>query len=701
MILFALIVLALPLKSQEAFTSTSFADTVRQYGVFGAYNLNYHIADFRKLPGIPNCCLGFKSGQGKGYTAGAYIEIPLPFRLFAGLRASFTQLDGWLQQKETTWVRLQDSLVIGSFEHNLKSNIFTFGFEPYFRYNPFYGLGLFAGGRIAFPLIKKFEQWEQLVEPHDRGVFVDTQSRIRNKFSGNIPEAKSIQADFHFGLSYDLALSKNKSFILSPFVSYHIGMNDIADSVKWKVNSFRIGLSIKYLPIHKEKPKEIKPREEFRRVFIIDTIIVENESVLRTKFSFGKEKRDTIIEKSTELITITEKIHRTDTLFRKPKPIAKIDVNTTTIYLETQFVTQAFPILPIVFFEYNSSEILDFYEKIQHTDEFNYDSLPTKPLELNKQILNIIGYRLKQKPESQITIIGFSDSTTEKANCELAQKRAQAVKSYLVDVWNIEPKRILVQTGKEKCYPKNRTITPNDSGYSENRRVLISSTDPEILQPVAKKRFLELLDFKPKVLEFNPTNSFLPGLRRWNLNVEAEGKTILSYSGNQIPSTINENIQEKLADLLTHNQTLIVNFSVEDNEGNISQDKKKITVINDTNEIEIQRLSLILFDVASSEIPRGTKSEIAKFLTTNSELTQARIIGYSDILGDRDFNYELSKKRAEKTLELIKNIDPNIEIIEVKGLGSSRFPPGIKSYSSPPERFLSRTVYIELIKKWK
>ncbi len=98
---------------------------------------------------------------------------------------------------------------------------------------------------------------------------------------------------------------------------------------------------------------------------------------------------------------------------------------------------------------------------------------------------------------------------------------------------------------------------------------------------------------------------------------------------------------------------------------------------------------------------QSRKKEIKNFLSVNSELTQARIIGYSDILGDRDFNYSLSQKRAEKTLELVKSIDQNIEIIEIKGVGSSKLPPGINSYSTPAERFLSRTVYIELIKKWK
>lgn len=676
-------------------------DTVRQFGIYAGYNLNDHNPDFAKLPGIPNCCKGFTNGTGTGFSAGFFIETPLPYSLFAGLRATGTSLDGWLKEKEHTFIRDGNNIIDGIFEHNLKANIITVGFEPYIRFNPFLGFSVYFGGRLAFPLVKKFEQWEQIVEPADRGVFVDTQSRIRNKYSGDIPKAKPIQTDLHFGISFDFPMNKHKSLILAPFASYHIGMSDVADSVKWTINSLRLGLAIKYLPIKIEKPKEFHPLQEHRTIYKIDTILVENEKVLRTKFLFGLERKDTIVNRTKEKIITTEIISRTDTIFKKPKPVAKISINTGTIHLETQFVTQAFPLLPILFFELNSSEITDFYHKIDNPNEFNFDSLPTRPLELNKEVLNIIGYRLKQKPNSKVTIIGYADSTTEKADCELARRRASSVKDYLVNVWKIDPARVQVQTGKGRCYPRNRTITQNDSGFAENRRVLISSNDPEIMQPISKKRFLEILDFQPKVLEFDPKKSKLYGIKNWNLEVISNNSPTLSYNGEGNPIIIKEEVQEKLLNILKQNQTLDVVFKLTDSEGNVSIDKKQIQVVNDTNEIEIQRLSLILFDVSSSEIPPITKKEIKNFLSVNSELTQARIIGYSDILGDRDFNYSLSQKRAEKTLELVKSIDQNIEIIEIKGVGSSKLPPGINSYSTPAERFLSRTVYIELIKKWK
>lgn len=679
----------------------SIPDTVRQFGVFGGYNYNDHNPNFAKLPGIPNCCKGFTNGVGKGYTAGVFLEMPLPFSLFAGLRASATKLDGWLKEKEFTYLRDGNEIIEGIFEHNIKANILTLGFEPYIRFNPLLGISIFAGGRIGFPIVNNFEQWEQIVEPADRGVFVDTQSRIRNKYSGKIPKAKSVQTDIHFGISYDLPLNKLHSVILSPFVSFHFGMSDFADSITWKANTLRIGLAIKYRPIKVEKPVVLPPEEEFHRKIKIDTIVVENEGVLKSRFALGREISDTTITRTKDKIIITEHITRVDTLFKKPKPVAQIEINAGTIYVETQFVTQAFPLLPIVFFDYNSEQITDFYYKIASPEKFNYDSLPTNPLELNKNILNIIGYRLKQYPKAKITIIGYADSTSEKADCELARRRANSIKKYLEDVWKIEPSRLLVKTSKEKCYPRNRTITQNDSGYAENRRIEIKSSDPVILEPISKKRFLELIDFKPKILQFDPKNSKLLGIKSWKLEVKSSTKPILSISGDGNPTLIREDVKDKLLSSFTSSQILDVDFTLEDFEGNVSVDRKQIIVINDTNEIEIQRLSLILFDVSSADIPPETKAEIQKFLTINSELTQARIIGYSDILGDRDFNFSLSQKRAEKTLSLIKSLEPNIEIIEMKGIGSSAFPPGITSYATPAERFLSRTVYIELIKKWK
>lgn len=676
-------------------------DTVNSYGFFIGFGWNKHLTNFQKLPGIPNCCKGFKNGVGSGISAGAFMEIPIPFSLFAGMRATLLQLNGWLKEKEGTWVRIDNDTLIGVFEHNLKTQYTTIGLEPFLRWNFWRGLSIFFGGRLAFPLQKKFNQWESLIEPPDRGVFVDTQSRRRNEYTGNLTEAKSVQADLHFGFEYALPLNKYHSLMLVPTFDYRFGLTNVVNSLDWKINSYHLQLALRYRPIKISKPEEIKPIEEFQKINIFDTIIVENQQVQRNRFAFGREHIDTTIITEPGKIFYKITISRTDTIFKIPKPNAILTTNTSAIHLTTQFVTQAFPLLPIIFFEKNSSVLTDFYKKINGPKEFNYQSLSTIPLELNRDILNIIGYRLKEHPNTKIAIVGYADSTTEGGNCRLARQRAKEVKNYLVKVWEIPPKNIKIVTANENCIPKERTITQNDSGFAENRRVEIHSDDPSILEPVAKRRYLEVLNFEPDTLFLNPTKSQVVALRNWKIEILMGDTAIFSSTNNGPLEIIAKKISNEMLDLLTRSDKLTARLTIIDETGNVSIDNKAIKVINDTSQYETQRLSLILFDVASATIPQNKKDEISKFLKTNSKYTQAKILGYSDILGDKDFNYSLSEKRAQKTLELVKSFDPNIEIIEAKGLGSSKLPPGINSYSTPAERFLSRTVYIELIKKWK
>ncbi|MGQ9819210.1 MAG: OmpA family protein [Candidatus Kapaibacteriales bacterium] len=677
------------------------ADSVNSYGFFFGNSWNNHIADFQKLPGIPNCCKGFRNGTGTGLSASVFMEIPLPFALFAGMRATFIGLNGWLKEKEYTWVRLQDDTVHGVFEHNLKVQYSSLGLEPNLRWNFMLGASISIGARIAFPVGKKFQQWESLVEPAESGVFTDTQSRRRNEYAGNIPDAKLVQTDLNLGFEYAFPLNKPGSLLLVPNLIYRFGLTNLVTSLNWKINSFQLQLALRYRPVKITKPIEVKPIEEFEKKYFNDTMIVENENVRSNKFVVGKEIFDTTTITVPGKIIHKITVSRTDTIFRIPKPTANISTNTSSIHVSTHFVTQAFPLLPILFFERNSAEITGFYAKINGLNEFDINKLPTQPLELNREILNIIGYRMLENPVAKITIWGYSDSTTEAGNCRLARRRAESVKNYLTQVWKIPSRRILIRTNDTNCIPKERTITQNDSGFAENRRVEITSDNPQILEPVSKRRYLEILDFKPDTLIFDPTESKVFGVRNWKIEVFRGEKPIFVYSDTGKLQIIRKEINPDLLEQTTQNDVLTARITITDEAGNLATNFKQIKIISDTSEYEIQRLSLILFDVSSAVIPQSKREEILKFLRTNSEHTQVRIIGYSDILGDRDFNYSLSEKRAKNTLELVKLFDPNIEILEAKGVGSSILPPNIFSYSTPAERFLSRTVYIELIKKWK
>lgn len=74
------------------------------------------------------------------------------------------------------------------------------------------------------------------------------------------------------------------------------------------------------------------------------------------------------------------------------------------------------------------------------------------------------------------------------------------------------------------------------------------------MQPISKKRFLEILDFQPKVLEFDPKKSKLYGIKNWNLEVISNNSPTLSYNGEGNPIIIKEEVQEKLLNILKQNQ---------------------------------------------------------------------------------------------------------------------------------------------------
>jgi OOP family OmpA-OmpF porin len=76
---------------------------------------------------------------------------------------------------------------------------------------------------------------------------------------------------------------------------------------------------------------------------------------------------------------------------------------------------------------------------------------------------------LKGNPQIKVAIEGHTDSTgPDKVNQKISEKRAQSVKKYIQDKFNIPDDRMAVKGyGKTKPIADNRT----KEGRSKNRRV--------------------------------------------------------------------------------------------------------------------------------------------------------------------------------------------------------------------------------------
>jgi outer membrane protein OmpA-like peptidoglycan-associated protein len=127
----------------------------------------------------------------------------------------------------------------------------------------------------------------------------------------------------------------------------------------------------------------------------------------------------------------------------------------------------------------------------------------------------------------------------------------------------------------------------------------------------------------------------------------------------------------------------------------------QLTVKKDTMNTELERLTLTLFEVASDEISTIAEEQIKTFVENVPTGSTVIVRGFADMLGNAEFNKKLSQKRADAVCETIKKYLRKKVDIQCNDITTDKFPPGIESYTTPEERFLSRTVQIEVKKTRK
>ncbi len=676
------------LKAQKNYDLFSYDSSIT-YGAFVNININHHFADFKDFQGIATCCPRFESGTGLGFGSGVFFELPFPKILKIGLRGGFNSISADLIKDEFTTIIDNEELAQGKFEHYLNTSIWNIGVSPYLTARLYKGLNLFIGGHYSYTLKSDFDYVERLVQPENRGVFIDTRTRERNKHTGKIPLYSEIYGALFVGLSYELPINKERNLRLSPEISYYKGLTELAFEKNWTADILKFGLSLKYsaIPKKKEIPK-IK-----RIQYIVDTVVVDVDYIPDKTFKKGEE---TIVSEDLmilDTLVTVEKYSRTDTLFQLKKPIAKIGKTTEKLDIKARFVTEAFPLLPIIFFPKESAEIPREY--ILGDDDFDINKFEIRPIVYHRNILKILGKRLNENPRATITLIGYADSTTENGNCQLANKRAEAVKDYFINELDIKPNRIKISRSNKKCTPLNPTLTPNDSGFAENRRVEIFSDFPKILDPIIRENFLELEFFESNevIIDISQTSKF------------ATKRKIILRQKNKIIKEVNADnseifslpIDENLAKNLVFGN-LDIELFIEDPLGRTSKDTRTIFVNKDTNNYAVERLSIVLFDVGSDKLSQFAINSIKTFVKGLRTGSIVQIIGYTDELGLWDNNLLLSQNRANNVASIIREHQPDADIIKVEGIASKRKPFGIQSYASPAERFLSRTVQIEILK---
>ncbi|HET7153404.1 MAG TPA: OmpA family protein, partial [Candidatus Kapabacteria bacterium] len=290
------------------------------------------------------------------------------------------------------------------------------------------------------------------------------------------------------------------------------------------------------------------------------------------------------------------------------------------------------------------------------------------------------------------TLTGTTDNKdAEQGNTALAKTRAQNVKDYLVNEWGIDPSRITVHT---RMLPDNPTNPDYPEGDEENRRVEITSDDESLFRPIVHANFAEY-SMTPPTMTFGLGANAQACLASWSLVAKRGDATFATFGDTGAPPkqyswTLTDNVARTVHD----SDHITCALTIHDAKGRATTSSSDVPVFKKKSNIEVGRLSLIVFDFDKADISETNRELMQKFVAVavhpNSTVS---IIGSTDRLGEAAHNQELSDARAQNVKKLLLGIKPDANIIECKGIGQSKL---LYDNSLSEGRYYCRTVAIDV-----
>ncbi|MCS6809256.1 MAG: hypothetical protein RML40_11005 [Bacteroidota bacterium] len=297
------------------------------------------------------------------------------------------------------------------------------------------------------------------------------------------------------------------------------------DTITVRPFSATIGLSFILNFTNKAEQEEFE-REERRTDSlrsIANRLRAKQEQLRNTSIALADSAINTIIisaQLSEQIANLEKGILKKELVETKKKvfqaQITKItatredgtEVDNPTIRVEQFAATLQRPFLPVVYFEQNSSiPPASRYRRIQSAERESF-RLPSNPnAELSSvypHVLNIIGKRMTTS-SGKLTIIG--QQTRDETDTRLAEKRAEAIATYLMDVWRIPATRL-----------ERTTKAPDASNQAEKRSVTFSSDDPSVLAPLTITYTARVAS--PPVVNLALEISSGVGLKQWELEFQ-------------------------------------------------------------------------------------------------------------------------------------------------------------------------------------
>jgi len=624
------------------------------FGGAGAVNLNFYGGTTQML----NSALTTPAAFHKGFGAGWYLAALMEYRpdpVWGGiLQIGYDDRRGSFHETPCPCGEMS----------TLSTTLSYVSIEPSIRISPFSdGFYIFGGPRIGFNWALNIPQ----SSTSDEKTFVYTRgSNFASK--AEFSDMRRTVISTQIGIGYDIALvsvnDKNQVNI-SPFISFQpwFFSREPREVESWAVSTLRVGVAIKV------GSGKIIHQAEHAAV----PAVVERD----VQFSL-----------------------------RAPKSVPV-----------KRRMRETFPLRNYVFFEEGSTEIPNRYvvmtkeqaagfkeEQLQEFQPKSMEGRPLRQMTIYYNILNILGDRMKRSPGTSISLSGASPGNGP----EFGKERAETVKRYLVDVFGIDSLRI---TTEGRTEPRIPSETPGGTKElallrAGDRRVDIESNSPELLIQVGGGSHYMLKPLQIVTEVEDPMDSYVifyvagakEVLASWSLEITDDKGNVQHYG----PSTRD---QESVS-----GNTILGDRSQGDYKVVMLGQTKSGKFVKKESSVRLVRREApmkdavrfrILFDFDKSK----TITSYDKFLTETvvpliPDSGVVIIHGYTDIIGDEEYNEKLSNERVQDARDIIERAISSSGkrgiTFETFGFGEDLRYATFDNFF-PEGRFYNRTVVVDIV----
>jgi WD40 repeat protein/outer membrane protein OmpA-like peptidoglycan-associated protein len=357
---------------------------------------------------------------------------------------------------------------------------------------------------------------------------------------------------------------------------------------------------------------------------------------------------------------------------------------TDTLKVQERRAFTTRPLLNYVFFAEGSAAIPSRYGLLTQAQSPFFSSKRDEAvlqggLQAYHQMLNIIGEYLVSHTQATVRLVGCNaDAGMEKGNTALSKKRAEAIRDYWRGTWGIAEKRVKIQVRNKPERPSNNAT---EDGLAENRRVEIIFDAPDhagaaFTSILADEAFVVS---QPERVGFQLGASSEYGIAAWRASLLWNGATLKEWRGTSVPpSRVEWTLAHESSTLgrLQDNAQGLLTYAlwVKDSAGQTTRSERRVmpfafkrnAPINATNPLRsettlqassglvAERFSLMFFDFDKTTLNTQNARLVERIKSRLQQSTELAVTGYTDRMGDDEYNRKLSEERAHAVADALK-----------------------------------------------